>query len=288
MGDVVAIAPALAPPADSVVEAFGPRWSAPQARVVLAHDPSSAAFASASLPPFGGQRSYRAALETLRGARSGPDDRAERAGRLVGPDTREVIRARPEVVLVTTGYGMPPAVSSVADAADRVDRRVEDAHIYASAYGAVRSGGAGALPPPATYTHRVPGRCHGCRRTCWPSGGHSAARFTDDTQLARLREVSRWCDLNAAPTGPPTRAGTVTGADQGGVPTPARCGDLHQRARQRCWRRPCLGHLVRAMGDHVAAMAVGPVTAGPLRQAGISTAAPDRFRARRTDPVGVG
>ena len=36
--------------------------------------------------------------------------------------------------------------------------------------------------------------------------------------------------------------------------------------------------LVRAMSEHVAAVAIGPVTAAPLRAAGITPAMPDRFR----------
>lgn len=204
-------------------------------------------------------------------------------------DTREVIRARPEVVLVTTGYGMRRWFE-VADAAGlgaELTAVLEDAHIYArgpKAHGAVRAAGLVDAQPSnldttASLVDAMVAAGLAGRQVAIQLHG-----FTDDTQLARLREVSRRV-LTVTPyrlARPPARErlpGLIKAAcrhqlDAVTFTSAPAAAALLETADALGLR----ADLVRAMGDHVAAVAVGPVTAGPLRQAGISTAVPDRFR----------
>ena len=212
----------------------------------------------------------------------------EQDGSLVR-DTREVIRARPEVVLVTTGYGMRRWFE-VADAAGlgaELTAVLEDARIFArgpKAHGAVRAAGLlDAEPSELETTASLVDAMIAAGLT----GRQVAIQlhgFTDNAQLTRLREVSgrvltvtpyRWArppakerlprlikaacqhQLDAVTfTSAPAAAAVLETADSLGL----RAG------------------LVRAMAEHVAAVAIGPVTAGPLREAGITPAVPDRFR----------
>ena len=111
-------------------------------------------------------------------------------------DTRELIMARPEVVLVTTGYGMRRWFE-VADAAGlgaELTAVLDEARIFArgpKAHGAVRAAG---LLDAQTSVLDTTGR-HDRRR--WSTPGLTGRRvaiqlhgFTDDVQLARLREIS--------------------------------------------------------------------------------------------------
>src|SRR5918998_810955 len=120
--------------------------------------------------------------------------RNEQDGPLV-VDTREVIRARPEVALVTTGYGMRRWLE-VADAAGlgaELTAVLEDARIFArgpKAHGAVRAAGLlDAQPSDLDTTASLIDAMIAAGLT-----GRSVAiqlhGFTDDAQLARLGEVS--------------------------------------------------------------------------------------------------
>ena len=130
-------------------------------------------------------------------------------------ETRELIMARPEVVLVTTGYGMRRWLE-VADAAGlgaELTAALENARIFArgpKAHGAVRAAGLLDAQPTILDTtaslvdamieagltgRRVAIQLHG---------------YTDEVQLARLREVSaQRADGHAVPVDParPRRTG---------------------------------------------------------------------------------
>ncbi len=204
-------------------------------------------------------------------------------------DTRELIRARPEVVLVTTGYGMRRWFE-VADAAGlgaELTTVLDEARIFArgpKAHGAVRAAGlvdaqTSVLDTTASMVDAMVDAGLTGRRVAIQLHG-----FTDDVQLARLREISSSV-LTVTPyrwTNPSTRdrlprlikaacqhqleAVTFTSA-------PAAAATLETADRLNV--RP---DFIRAMSDHVAAMAVGPVTARPLLEAGIPPVVPDRYR----------
>jgi uroporphyrinogen-III synthase len=108
--------------------------------------------------------------------------------------------------------------------------------------------------------------------------------FTDDAQLARLREASARV-LTVTPyrwARPPARER---------LPRLIKAACRHQLDAVTFTSAPAAGalletadglglraDLVRAMSRHVAAVAIGPVTAAPLRAAGIIPAMPDRYR----------
>ena len=204
-------------------------------------------------------------------------------------DTREVILARPDVVLVTTGYGMRRWFE-VADAAGlgaELTAVLEQARIFArgpKAHGAVRAAGlvdaeVSEMDTTASLVDAMIAAGLTGRQVAIQLHG-----FTDDLQLARLRDVSssvttvtpyRWArppvrerlprliravcsrQLDAVTfTSAPAALALLTAAD-----------DLGLRA-----------DLSDAMRNHVAAVAVGPVTAGPLSAAGLPVLVPERHR----------
>ena len=204
-------------------------------------------------------------------------------------ETRELIRSRPEVVLVTTGYGMRRWFE-VADAAGlgaELTAVLDQARIFArgpKAVGAVRAAGlldaqlsetdttaalVEAVAAPDLRGRRVAIQLHG---------------FTDTDQLRRLREVSaevvtvtpyRWVRpaandrvprLIEAACSRQLDAITYTSA-------PGAAATLETAYAMG------LGEaFVAAHGDHVTAAAVGPVTAQPLLDAGIVPIVPERYR----------
>jgi uroporphyrinogen-III synthase len=204
-------------------------------------------------------------------------------------DTREVIVSRPEVVLVTTGYGMRRWFE-VADAAGlgaELTAVLEQSRIFArgpKAHGAVRAAGlldaeVSEMETTASLVDAMIAAGLTGRRVAVQLHG-----FTDDVQLARLREVSasvltvtpyRWARPAARERLPrlirnacsrQLDAVTFTSA-------PAAVAFLETTAELG------LGaDLLRAMNEHVVAVAVGPVTAAPLSTAGIRVATPDRYR----------
>src|SRR5215210_1622517 len=110
-------------------------------------------------------------------------------------ETREVIRVRPEVVLVTTGYGMRRwfEVADTAGLGAELTAVLEDARIFArgpKARGAVRAAGLlDAQPSELDTTASLVDAMISAGLT----GRQVAIQlhgFTDDTQLARLREAS--------------------------------------------------------------------------------------------------
>ena len=112
-------------------------------------------------------------------------------------DTRALILARPDVVLITTGYGMRRWFE-VADAAGlgaELTAVLEEARIFArgpKAHGAVRAAGlvdaqTSVLDTTASMIDAMVDAGLTGRRVAIQLHG-----FTDDLQLARLREMSSW------------------------------------------------------------------------------------------------
>lgn len=204
-------------------------------------------------------------------------------------ETRALIEVRPEVVLVTTGYGMRRWFE-VADAAGlgaELTEVLEESRILArgpKAVGAVRAAGleeerVSASDTTASLVDEVEAAGLTGRRVAVQVHG-----YTDEVQLARLRGLSaevwtvtpyRWVQPTAqdrlprliettcarqldalAFTSAPGAEATLTVARQIGL--------LHE--------------FVDALVDDVVAAAVGPVTAGPLLDAGARVAVPDRYR----------
>jgi uroporphyrinogen-III synthase len=212
----------------------------------------------------------------------------EQDGSLVD-DTREVIRARPEVVLVTTGYGMRRwfEVADAAGLGGDLTAVLEGARIFArgpKAHGAVRA--AGLLDAQASVLDTTASLVDAMIAT--GLSGRSVAiqlhGFTDDAQLARLHEVSarvltvtpyRWARPSARERLPRLiKAACQRQLDAVTFTSAPAAAALLETADSLGLRVD----LVQAMADHVAAVAVGPVTAGPLLEAGITPVVPDRFR----------
>lgn len=203
--------------------------------------------------------------------------------------TQDLILARPDVVLVTTGYGIQRWFE-VADAAGlgaELTAVLEQATIYArgpKAVAAVRAAGledaqttelnTTASLVDAVSAHGLTGRrvaiqLHGC---------------TDEVQLARLREVSasvlavtpyRW----VRPTSADRLLRLIEAATRhhldAVVFTSAPGAVATLDAAEAAGLGPAF---VAALRSEVMAAAVGPVTAEPLRIAGITPVVPDRYR----------
>ncbi|WP_375425170.1 uroporphyrinogen-III synthase [uncultured Friedmanniella sp.] len=203
--------------------------------------------------------------------------------------TQELIATRPEVVLVTTGYGMRRWFE-VADAAGlgaELTAVLEQASILArgpKAVGAVRAAGleetAGAeLDTTASLVDAVTGRGLTGRRVAIQLHG-----FTDEVQLARLNEVSasvltvtpyRW----VAPTSGERLLRLVEAATRQQLDAVVFTSAPGAVATLEAAAASGLGPaFVSALTSGVTAAAVGPVTAEPLRAAGIEVVVPERHR----------
>jgi uroporphyrinogen-III synthase len=204
-------------------------------------------------------------------------------------DTREVIRSRPDVVLVTTGYGMRRWFE-VADAAGlgaELTAVLEQSRIFArgpKAHGAVRAAGlldaeVSEMETTASLVDAVIAAGLTGRQVAIQLHG-----YTDDIQLARLREVSssvitvtpyRW----ARPPARERLARLIRATCQRQLDaltfTSAPAATALLDAAEGLGLR---AELVRAMTGPVAAVAVGPVTAGPLAAAGVPVVVPERYR----------
>jgi uroporphyrinogen-III synthase len=204
-------------------------------------------------------------------------------------ETRNLIRVRPEVVLVTTGYGMRRWLE-VADAAGlgaELTAVLEQSRIFArgpKAVGAVRAAGLvdAELSETDTTASLVDSMVEAGltgRRVALQLHG-----YTDDVQLDRLREVSA-----SVSTVTPYR--WVRPAAHDRLPRLIEAACSHQLDAITFTSAPgaaatldtardlgLADQFVAAHRDHVMAAAVGPVTAEPLRAAGISPVVPDRYR----------
>ncbi|SDS73791.1 uroporphyrinogen-III synthase [Friedmanniella luteola] len=204
-------------------------------------------------------------------------------------ETRELIRHRPEVVLVTTGYGMRRWFE-VADAAGlgaELTDVLEQAQIFArgpKAVGAVRAAGledaqATDLDTTASLVDVVADRDLTGRRVAIQLHG-----YTDEVQLARLRELSadvltvtpyRWVQPPATDRLPRLIESAARGQLDAVVFTSAPGAVATLETAEALGLRTAL---VRALSGEVLAAAVGPVTAAPLRSAGIEPVVPERHR----------
>lgn len=204
-------------------------------------------------------------------------------------ETRELIRAQPEVVLITTGYGMRRWFE-VADAAGlgaELTAVLEQARIFArgpKAVGAVRAAGlvdavASDLDTTASLVDSMVAAGLVGRRVALQLHG-----FTDEVQLGRLRDLSasvltvtpyRW----VSPPGQERlgrlieavcqrRLDAVTFTSAPGAAATLAMADAMQRRTA----------FIRAFQDAAMAAAVGPVTAEPLVAAGIVPLIPERYR----------
>lgn len=203
-------------------------------------------------------------------------------------DTSRLIEARPELVLITTGYGMQRwlEVADVAGLGAELIFTLEQARILArgpKALGAVRAAGLDEAElsdseTTASLVDKVIAGDAG-RRV-----GIQLHGYTDEVQLARLRQVSaevhtvtpyRW-----RPVGDDDRlrrlidavcdrsldAVTFTSA-------PAADATLGLARQSGRW-----SEFLDALGSDVITAVVGPVTAAPLIEAGIPVIRPDRYR----------
>ena len=204
-------------------------------------------------------------------------------------ETRELIMAGPEVVLVTTGYGMRRwlEVADTAGLGAELTAALENARIFArgpKAHGAVRAAGLldaqpTTLDTTASLVDAVIDAGLTDRRVAIQLHG-----YTDEVQLARLREASA-----SVLTVTPYRWIRPTAQDR--LPKLISAACRHQLDAVTFTSAPAaeatletaagmgaLPDFVRALSGRVTAAAVGPVTAGPLREAGIAPVIPERYR----------
>jgi uroporphyrinogen-III synthase len=204
-------------------------------------------------------------------------------------ETRELIRERPEVVLVTTGYGMRRwfEVADTAGLGAELTEVLEQAQIFArgpKAVGAVRAAGLEEAPyPDLDTTASLVDVLQAARLT----GRRVAIQlhgYTDEVQLARLRELSasvltvtpyRWVPPTATDRLPRLIEAAARSQLDAVVFTSAPGAVATLETAAALGLRPAF---VQALGTDVMAAAVGPVTAAPLRAAGIDPVVPDRFR----------
>ena len=204
-------------------------------------------------------------------------------------ETRAVIEARPEVVLITTWYGMRRwfEVADEAGLGAQLTEVLESAKILArgpKSVGEVRAAGLEEQPVSANDTtaaliDAVEQQSLTGLRTVIQLHG-----YTDRAQLARLRGLSarlwtvtpyRWVQ----PSSTDRLQKLIDTACQrqldaiiftsapGAAATLAAANGLGR-----------LGELIAALNDDVLATSVGPVSATPLRDAGAQVLTPDRYR----------
>ena len=204
-------------------------------------------------------------------------------------ETRELIRQRPQVVLVTTGYGMRSwfEVADTAGLGAELTAVLEQAQIFArgpKAVGAVRAAGLEDAQPTdldttASLVDAVADRGLTGLRVAIQLHG-----YTDEVQLARLRTLSaevltvtpyRWVQPAATDRLPRLIEAATRGQLDAVVFTSAPGAVATLETAEVLGLRPAL---VRALSGPVLAAAVGPVTAAPLRAAGVQPVVPDRHR----------
>ena len=207
---------------------------------------------------------------------------------LIG-ETHEVIKNRPELVLITTGYGMRRwfEVADAASLGPELSAVLDGARILArgpKALGAVRAAGLEATTPAdrdttAAMIDKIIDEGLTGQRVALQQHG-----YTDQVQLDRLREVSSSV-LTVTPyrwAGPGqneklSRLIELVGCRQLDAVTftSAPGADATLSAAMEIGRHD---ELVEALRADVVAAAVGPVTAGPLIEVGIEPIQPDRYR----------
>lgn len=204
-------------------------------------------------------------------------------------ETRAVVREQPDVVLVTTGYGVRRwfEVADTAGLGAELTAVLKRAQVFArgpKAVGAVRAAGleearTNDLDTTASLVDAVVAGGLTGRRVAVQLHG-----YTDEVQLARLREVSaevltvtpyRWVQPAAGDRLPRLVEAAARAQLDAVVFTSAPGAVATLETAEALGLGPAL---VRALGTQVLAAAVGPVTAAPLREAGIAAATPERHR----------
>jgi uroporphyrinogen-III synthase len=204
-------------------------------------------------------------------------------------ETRELIRHRPEVVLVTTGYGMRRWLE-VADAAGlgaELTAVLDQAQIFArgpKAVGAVRAAGledAQATELDSTASLVAAVADHGLRDRRVAIQLHG---YTDEVQLDRLRALSaqvltvtpyRWVQPPANDRLPRLIEAAGRGQLDAVVFTSAPGAVATLETAEALGLRAAL---IQALSSPVLTAAVGPVTAAPLQAAGVEPVIPERYR----------
>ncbi len=204
-------------------------------------------------------------------------------------ETRALIAARPDVVMITTGYGMRRWLE-VADAVGlgaELTAVLDQATILArgpKAVGAVRAAGledvqAGDHVTTASMVDDLIEEGLLGRRVAIQVHG-----YTDEVQLSRLREVSesvltvtpyRWVSPGAANRLPKLIDAVCSRQLDAITFTSAPGAEATLAAAEESGRLPAL---VDALQSDVIAAAVGPLTAVPLLNAGITPLTPERHR----------
>lgn len=203
-------------------------------------------------------------------------------------ETRALVAARPDVVLVTTGYGVRRwfEVADAAGLGTELTEVLDEAHVMArgpKALGAVRAAG---LEHVRTTVHEstegmVDELASGGTYRCVAVQLHG---YTDETQLTRLSALAgsvltvtpyRWVRpeagdrlsrlIEAACTG---QLDVVTFTSAPGAAAVLDAASAMGR----------YDDLVAALRGRVMAAAVGPVTAGPLVEVGVDPVVPERYR----------
>jgi len=204
-------------------------------------------------------------------------------------ETRALVAARPDVVLVTTGYGVRRwfEVADAAGLGTELTEVLDEAHVMArgpKALGAVRAAG---LEHVRTTVHEsTEGMVDelGASGDAYRCVAVQLHGYTDEAQLDRLGGLAgsvltvtpyRWVRpeagdrlsrlIDAACTGQ-LEALTFTSA-------PGAAAVLDAAAAMGRY-----DDLVAALRGRVMAAAVGPVTAGPLLEVGVEPAVPERYR----------
>ncbi len=208
--------------------------------------------------------------------------------------TSELIKRPPDLVVVTTGIGFRGWIEAGHgwDAADDLIAALKSTRIVArgpKARGAVRQAGLCEQWSPESEASpevverlladgvrdlRIAVQLHGTGSE-WESDADICEALTfAGAQVIRV-PVYRW-ESPADPRPMEQLIGMVVNAELDGVSftsAPAVAAML-----DRAKALGCVGELVAAFKDRVAAMCVGPVTAAPLRLLGVPAVHPDRYR----------
>ena len=204
-------------------------------------------------------------------------------------ETRALIDARPDVVLTTTGYGVRRwfEVADVAGLGSELTMALEGAQVFArgpKTMGAVRAAGLNEvrvshLDTTASLVDQVLQTDDPDRTVAIQLHG-----YTDEVQLARLRSaVARVLTVTpyrwAKPAGTDKLPRLIEAVCQGQLDavtfTSAPAADATLATARHLGLESAF---VAALRGEVVAAAVGPVTAGPLIDAGIEPIQPERFR----------
>jgi uroporphyrinogen-III synthase len=204
-------------------------------------------------------------------------------------ETHNLIAARPDVVLITTGYGMRRwlEVADTAGLGAELTAVLDAARIFArgpKAQGAVRA--AGLLDAETSDLHTTASLVD-AMVAAGLSGRRVAVQlhgYTDEAALLRLAGISdsvmtvtpyRW----ARPSPQDRLLRLIRAACQRQIQAltftsaPAAAATLDAAGAFGVRRE-----FLKALSDYVTSAAVGPVTAEPLREAGIEPVVPDRYR----------